>query len=165
MPFDSAQMFFRRRQDTSFSSWKEVIHSGKINTFIQPSLNTKQDNLLFPEDAFNGLRVISDDNIARRLTSDDKIQVTGALDFVTGSNSITDIKIGLNTNLTGTANYYTKTETNTNLALKAPLASPAFTGNISTTGDTICSNDTATTIAATTSISLQQTGETCGTSS
>ena len=50
--------------------------------------------MLFPfEDAFNGWRLISDDNIARRLTSDDKTQVAGVLDFVTGSNSITDIKI------------------------------------------------------------------------
>ena len=36
----------------------------------------------------------------------------------------------------------------TALDLKAPLASPAFTGSISTTGDITCSNDTATTITA-----------------
>ena len=75
------------------------------------------------------------------------MQVTGVWDFVSGG-SITDIKIGLNTNLTGMTNYYTKTETNTSLALKAPLESPTFTGNISTTGDITRSNATATTISA-----------------
>jgi len=92
--------FLRMIQDSSFTPWREVIHSGNINTLIQPSLNAKQDRLLFPfEDAFNGWRLLSDDSIARRLTSDDKIQVTRVLDFVSGG-SITDIKIGLNMNLT-----------------------------------------------------------------
>ena len=104
--------------------------------------------MLFPyEDAFNGWRSISDDNIARRLTSDDKIQVTGVLDFVSGC-SITDIKIGLNTNLRGLNYYYTKTEANTSSACQAPFESPTFLGNISTTGDITCSNATATTISA-----------------
>ena len=35
MPWDSDRMFFRREQGTSFSSWKEVIHSGNISTFTQ----------------------------------------------------------------------------------------------------------------------------------
>ena len=64
-------------------------------------------------DAFNGWRLISDDNIARRLTSDDKVQVAGVLDFVSGGR-ITDIKIGLNKNLTGLTNYYTKQESYSN---------------------------------------------------
>ena len=75
--------FFRRKQDRSFTPWREVVHSGNINTFIQPSLNTKQDKLLLPfEDAFNGWRLMSDDNMARRLTCEDKIQVTGVLEFL-----------------------------------------------------------------------------------
>ena len=82
-----------------------------------------------------------------------------------GSNSITDIKIGLNMSLTRLTNSYTKTESNTSLALKAPLASPAFTGTISTTADIICSNDTAKTITANRSLTVQQTGDTYGASS
>ena len=68
-----------------------------------------------------------------------KIQVAGVLDLATGSSSITDIKISLNTNLTGLTNYYTKTESNSSLALKAPLASPALTGTISVNGTLACS--------------------------
>ena len=126
------------------------------------SLAFKQDKLLLPfEDAFNGWRLISDDNMARRLTSDDKIQVTGVLDFVSGG-SITDVRIGLNTNLAGLTNYYTKTESNTSLALKAPLASPAFIGTLSTAGDITCSDATATIIAAHKSLTLQQIGDVSG---
>jgi len=152
------------KRDSSFTPWREVVHSANINTFIQPSLYTKQDKLLFPfEDAFNGWRLIADDYIARRLTSDDKIQVTGVLDFVNGSNSIADTKIVLNTNLTELTNYYTKTETNTSLALNAPLVSPTFTGNISTAGDITGSNAIATTISANKSLVLQQIGDLYGT--
>ena len=35
MPWDSDRMFFRRRLGNSFSSWREVIHSGNISTFNQ----------------------------------------------------------------------------------------------------------------------------------
>ena len=116
MPWDTDQMFFRRKQDSNFTPGRQVVHSGNINTFIQPALNTKHDKLLFPfEDAFNGWRLISDDSIARRLTSGDKMQVTGVLDFVSGG-SITDIKIGLNTKLTGLTNYYTKQEPDSKFA-------------------------------------------------
>ena len=51
------------------------------------------------------------------------------------------------------------------LNLKAPLASPAFAGSISTTGDITCSTDTATTITANKSLTVQQTGDTYGASS
>ena len=61
------------------------------------------------------MAVISDDNIGRRLTSDDKIQVTGVLDFVSGRSS-TDIKLGLNTKLTRLTDYYTKQETDSKFA-------------------------------------------------
>ena len=91
MPWDTDQMFFRRKADSSFSNWLEVVHSGNINTFtsgIQTALN-----------------------------------------------------------------------------LKAPFASPAFTGSISTTGDIACSNGTATTITANKSLTIQQTGDAYGTSS
>ena len=47
----------------------------------------------------------------------------------------------------GNINTFT-TPTQTALNLKAPLASPAFIGAISTTGDITCLNDTATTITA-----------------
>ena len=47
----------------------------------------------------------------------------------------------------------------TALNLKAPLASPAFTGTISTTGDITCSNYTATTITANNSLTIQQRGD------
>ena len=61
------------------------MSSGNINTFIQPALSTKQDKLTFPsEDDSDGWRLVSDDNIARRLMGDDKIQVTGVLDLVSG---------------------------------------------------------------------------------
>ena len=96
--------------------------------------------MIFPsENTFDGWRLASSDNRVRRLTSDDKIQVAGVLDLVTGSNSITDIKISLNTSLTRLTNYYTKTESNTSLALKAQLASPAFTGAITVNGTLACS--------------------------
>ena len=55
MPWDADQMFFRRQQDSTFTPWVEVLHSGNINTFIQPSLNIKQDKLRFPsEDTLDG---------------------------------------------------------------------------------------------------------------
>ena len=88
--------------------------------------------------SFNGWRLISDDNIARRLIGDDKIQVAGVLDFVNGNNSITDIKIGLNTNLTGMTNYDTKTETDSIVALKAPINNPTCTGALSLNGTLSC---------------------------
>jgi hypothetical protein len=50
---------------------------------------------------------------------------------------------------------YTKTEVDDGLALKAPLASPAFTGAISTTGNIICSDATATTISANESLTFE----------
>ena len=53
----------------------------------------------------------------------------------------------------------------TALNLKAPLASPALTGSISTTGDITCSNDIATTLTANKSLTIQQTDDTYGTSS
>ena len=53
----------------------------------------------------------------------------------------------------------------TALNLKAPLASPAFTGTISTIGDITCLNDIATTITANRSLTSQQTGDTYGASS
>ena len=114
---------------------------------------------------FDGCRFVSSDNIGRRLIGDDKIQVSGVVALANGINSITDIQIGLNTNLTRLTNYYTTTETNTILILKAPLASPALTGTISTTGDITCSNETATTITANKSLTIQQTGDTYGASS
>ena len=138
------------------------MHNGNINKFIQPSLNSKQDKLIFPsENTFDGWRLVSSDNTVRRLIGHEQIQVAGVIDLANGSTGITDIRIGLNTNLTGLTNYYTKTETDNSVALKAPLASPAFTGTISTTGD-ICSNATATTIAAIKSLALQQTGDVSG---
>jgi len=100
---------------------------------------------------------VSDDNTARRLIGDDKIQVAGVLDFVNGSNNITDIKIGLKTNLTRLTNYYSKTKSNTSLALKAPLASPAFTGKIDVNG-TATSYLEAAHDGNTGSIDLQNTG-------
>ena len=111
MPFDYDKMFFRRQRNNDFSPWLEVVHSGNINTFIQPALSTKQDKSTFPsEDDFDGWRLVSADNIVRRLIGEDKIQVAGVLDLATGSNSITNIKIGLNTNMTGLTNQYTKQE-------------------------------------------------------
>ena len=90
------------------------------NTEVNTSLALKQDKLIFPsENTFDGWRLVSSDNIVRRLIGDDKIQVAGVLDLATGSNSITDIKIGLNTNLIGLTNYYTKTEVDNSLALKS----------------------------------------------
>ena len=65
----------------------------------------------FPsEEDSDGRRVISDDTIARRLIGDGKIQVSGVIDMWNGGDRITDIKIGLDTNLTGLNNYYTKQE-------------------------------------------------------
>jgi hypothetical protein len=91
MPWDTDQMFFRRKQDSSFTPWREVVHSGNINTFIQPSLNTKQDKLIFPyENNFDGWRLVSSDNLVRRPIGDDEIQVAGVLDLANGGSSITD---------------------------------------------------------------------------
>ena len=42
----------------------------------------------------------------------------------------TDIKINLDMNLTGLNNYYTKTEVDNGLALKAPINNPTFTGTL-----------------------------------
>ena len=42
----------------------------------------------------------------------------------------TDIQISSDMNLTGLNNYYTKTEVNSSLALKAPINNPTFTGTI-----------------------------------
>ena len=96
--------------------------------------------MIFPsENTFDGWRLASSDNIVRRLIGDDKIHVEGVLDLVTGSNSITDIKISLNTNLTRLTNYYTKTESTSILALKTPLASPVSTGAITVSGTLACS--------------------------
>ena len=61
----------------------------------------------------------------------------------------------------GNINAFT-TPIQTALNLKAPLASPAFTGSISTTGDITCSNDFATAITVDNSLILQQTGDTHG---
>ena len=120
----------------------------------------RNDKFIFPsENTFDGWRLVSSDNIVRRLIGDDEIQVAGVLDLATGSNRITDIKIGLNTNLTGLTNYYTKAEVDNSLALKAPFASPALTGTISIAGDITCSNATATAIAANKSLTLQRTGD------
>ena len=78
-------------------------------------MNNKQDKLTFPfEENSDGLRVVSDDSIARRLVGDGKIRVMGVLDFLNGG-SITDIQIGLDTNLTRLANYYTKQELDSQL--------------------------------------------------
>ena len=135
MPFDYDKMFFRRQRNSDFSPWLEVVSRGNKNTFIQPTLSTTQDILAFPsEDDSDGWRLVSDDNIARGLIGDDKVQVAGVLDFVHGSNSITDTKIGLNTNLTGMTNYYTKKETDSSLAYKAPINNPRFTGTVSVNG-------------------------------
>ena len=32
MPFDTDKMFLRRKQDSSFTPWREVVHSGSVNT-------------------------------------------------------------------------------------------------------------------------------------
>ena len=39
MPWDADQMFFRRKQDTTFTTWREVIHSGNIGAYTQQRLN------------------------------------------------------------------------------------------------------------------------------
>ena len=41
-------------------------------------------------------------------------------------------------NLTGLNNYYTKSEVNNSLALKAPIDSPTFTGHVSVDGAVYC---------------------------
>ena len=54
---------------------------------MQPTLSTKQNKLTCPsEDDSDGWRLVSDENIARRLIGDDKIQVAGVLDLANGSN-------------------------------------------------------------------------------
>ena len=53
----------------------------------------------------------------------------------------------------------------TTLNLKAPVASAACTGTTSTTGDITYSNDTATTITANRSLTIQHTGDAYGASS
>jgi len=53
--------------------------------------------------------VIPDNNIVRRLVGDGKISVLGVLDFF-NPGPMTDIQIGLDTNLTRLTNYYTKQE-------------------------------------------------------
>ena len=80
-------MFFRRQQRNErgnyFTPWVEVVYSGNINTFIQPTLNTKQNKLTFPsEDDSDGWRLVSDDNVARRPIGDDKIEVLQILRLV-----------------------------------------------------------------------------------
>ena len=81
-------------QGNFFTQWKEVVHSGNINTFTQPTLNAKQDQLTFPSKISpNGWRVVSNNSIARRLIGDGKIRVMGVLDFLNGG-SIKDIQIG-----------------------------------------------------------------------
>ena len=57
---------------------------------------------------------------------------------------------------------HTKSQVDCTVALKAPLASPAFTGTLSTTGDITFSNATATNTAANKSLTLQQTGDIAG---
>ena len=82
MPFDYDKMFFRRQRNNDFSPWLEVVHSGNINTLIQPALSTKQDKLTFPsENDYDGWRLVSNHNISRRLISDDKLQVAGVFKF------------------------------------------------------------------------------------
>ena len=112
------------------------MSSGNISAFIQPALSTKQDKLTSPsENDYDGWRFVPYGNIVRRLIGDDKILVAGGLDLATGSNSITDIKISLNTNLTGLTNYYNKTEVDNGLALKAPINNLTFTGNVTVNGN------------------------------
>jgi hypothetical protein len=50
----------------------------------------------------------------------------------------TDIQISLDMNLTGLHSYYTKSEVNNMLALKAPINSPTFTGTVSLSGTLVC---------------------------
>ena len=87
------------------------MHSGNIHTFTQPALNAKQDQLTFlaGEGATDGWKVVSYDNIVRRLIGDGKIRVLGVLDFL-NPGPMTDLQISLDTNLTGLTKYYTKQE-------------------------------------------------------
>ena len=50
----------------------------------------------------------------------------------------TDTKSNLDMNLTRLNNYYTKTEANNSLALKAPVNNPTFTGTVSVNGTLVC---------------------------
>jgi hypothetical protein len=182
MPWDSDQMFFRRKQDATFTPWREIIHTGNIGAYTQQSADTtaaldlkadkattytktqvddalalkysqasatilqnyvydmgtslnenyylkgetlqivnaglalKQDSLIIPsEGTSQGFGLISDNNVVRRLSGDNNIQVQGVLDLQSGSNTITDIKVSLNTN-------------------------PTFSGNVSISGTMACSS-------------------------
>jgi hypothetical protein len=59
MPWDADQMFFRRQQSNeqgnNFTPWREVVHSGSINTFTQPALNALALKAPFASPTFTGI--------------------------------------------------------------------------------------------------------------
>ena len=160
MPWDADQMFFRRKQDTTFTTWREVIHNGNIGSYtytktevnnalalkysqasgsilenqiiaIQTALHEnyylkaetlqifnsglalKQDTLIFPlEGTSEGWGLISSDNVVRRLSGGNNIQVQGVLDLQSPG-TITEIKVSLTTNPTITGNLTVNGNLNT----------------------------------------------------
>ena len=84
-------------------------------TEFDSNLASKRNNLLFPpNEGSNGWGAIADaTNIVRRLVGAQPIRTFIKLDLNNPS-SINDVQNGLNLDLTGLTNYYTKTETDIN---------------------------------------------------
>ena len=89
-------------------------------TEVDSNLAFKQNTLLFPSnEGSNGWEVIAvSTNTVRRIVGARPIQTFLKLDL-NNPGSISDVQIGLDMDLRGLTNYHTKTETDSNLLLKA----------------------------------------------
>ena len=99
-----------------------LLKSDKLNTYSKTqtdnALALKQNSLIFPTiEGANGWGTIDSTGTVRRIVGSAPIMSFIELD-VDNVSSINDIKIGLDMELSWLTNYYTKSQTDTNLLLK-----------------------------------------------